>query len=334
MTDVSSYVFPISGDVIDLLPPTAANHLRKLRQGVEDAALLRRAASDALNEARTALQSATVRLRDLERGVLGQRAGSVEQLEYQRERVGRAKAELDRLIGIEAARAEERTTRSRIVVAIEEFLKKIGDVAIADAPLPEVSLRKGEDVFSALGRVRNLIAEGRSKLDAIRRAPIPSEVIIRRMREQIAALGKNAAPEVEASGNVEFKRGLLEGTPAPIAPDAVGLVCWLLGDEIAQKLERDIRAVADDKNALSEEAKREASATVNASIFELERSEESLIRALEDEGRNVTRRPDAAALAVLSITTSIRERGELPASSPQHVIRGGGGRRATVARMG
>jgi hypothetical protein len=107
-----------------------------------------------------------------------------------------------------------------------------------------------------------------------------------------------------------------------------------MGDQIAIKLAKDIRLLADDKNALSEEAKREATATINASILELERSEEALVRTVEGEGRLVARRADASPLAVLAIDTRVRERGELPASSPQHVHAPAGPRRpAVVARM-
>jgi len=157
MTDGAVLVANV-GDVIDDLPPAAADQLRSLRQAREDAAVLRRSAADAREEARQALLAARMRLQQLIRPDVGLSA-SDQQIEAQQEKIRRAQAEFDRLQAVERRHADAWRSLSMTVSSIEAWLRK--GLAVEDAPLPPSGLKKTED--ASLAEVYRLLRDPPSR---------------------------------------------------------------------------------------------------------------------------------------------------------------------------
>jgi hypothetical protein len=125
------------------------------------------------------------------------------------------------------------------------------------------------------------------------------------MRAQVAALADAAAPNVD--GAIEFGQPMTfvmqsltslvrNATPGAVdfteIADALGLICWLFGDEVVAKLEREIDACADDASALSREQREMQEAQIMADMLAVERKECALIFAAEAQGSVIDFRPD------------------------------------------
>lgn len=150
------------------------------------------------------------------------------------------------------------------------------------------------------------------------------------MRAQIEALAMQGAPSVsrlvELDGPVEFqmlrvRSEVLGGAEPSLAfhevPDAVALVAWLHKDALIATLDREIASEADDKAALSHEARQKAEAEVQGDLLAVERDECALVWKAQSENLPAEHRADVSVVALLSITLVTTPRvNETPGTTP------------------
>jgi hypothetical protein len=100
----------------------------------------------------------------------------------------------------------------------------------------------------------------------------------------------------------------------------LAVFCWLHRDQLVAALDREIDAEADDKAALSHEARERQAAEVQGDPLDIERQEATLMFLGWADGLPIQPRPELAPVAVLNVrlvtAPTINGRG----SSPQHVI--------------
>ncbi len=160
------------------------------------------------------------------------------------------------------------------------------------------------------------------------------------MREQVEALAMQGAPSVsnlvEHAGPVEFPTKRLESEvfaePRALAfaevADAVALTCWLHKDALIKRLDAaEIDSEADDKAALTPEAREQQEAVLMGDLLDIERQEASLVWRGQSEGLPCEHRADCSPQAVLQVRLVTVPRAiDGPSTSPLtfDIVRPGG----------
>lgn len=242
----------VSGfDVTDLLPVAAAEKLRALRQHADDLHLL-------IPEFAQLQETTTEKIkveRDLKRLVSPAHDDGFGLPETDA-RVIAAKRKLGKLTAEVVRQTELRRTRSEAWSAAKITLSNVENWLSFGRPHGTVledhngeppKLNKGEDVLSALERIRRRGRELRADLHRIRSAPFPSAHARAKIRQEVEILASRGNPVVsgvvENDGKLEFQRVLaraqvhnVPNAPAAVAymelVDPVALVAWLLKDPI------------------------------------------------------------------------------------------------------
>lgn len=188
------------------------------------------------------------------------------------------------------------------------FLPFNGVLPAAQQP----SIKLQANAFEQVEGVRRRIRERVADLAEIRAAPIPSTDAKKLAREQIIKLADRGRPDcfrlIELGEPIEWPT-FREANRGDFSwgPDGLALVAWLHKDALLTAIGMEIDSSADDKRALSSEARREKSETALRDILTYEREEEFLIDASEKAGSHgILRRPDADPRAVFGLA------GDLP----------------------
>ena len=149
-----------------------------------------------------------------------------------------------------------------------------------------------------LAQIRDQIAALVAQRDEIAAAAIPRAEAEARFDHLIARVKDDAimglGPGSLRDGGSE--REFSEWLARP------GFVCEVFGAEIkAAMLARFDAAVGDGPAGLAVGERRKKLTALDGEIFGLERQEEELIEALEEQGHDIARRPDADPRAALGI---------------------------------
>jgi hypothetical protein len=100
-------------------------------------------------------------------------------------------------------------------------------------------------------------------------------------------------------------------------PDTVALVAWLHKDALIAALDREIASEADDKAALSHEAREKAVAETQADLLAVERDESWFVWQAQSQGLPVEHRADISPLALLGLKLVTAPRADpSPETSP------------------
>jgi hypothetical protein len=235
-------------------------------------------------------------------------------------------------------RTEAWRAPARALQNVETWLKsgRPGGTTLQDYEGQPPKLNKGEDVLSALERTRRRGRELQADLHRIESAPYPSSHAKRRMREMVEQLamrcGANVSGLIEhGDGKLEFKRELLrvQMHNIPKAPAAIGyletvdpcaVIAWLLKETLIKRLDAEIDSEADDKAALSEEARAMAAAEAQGDLLAVERDEAALVWQAQAQNLPCEHRADCAPCAILGCVLLTAPRAA-PASgsSAEHV---------------
>ena len=92
-------------------------------------------------------------------------------------------------------------------------------------------------------------------------------------------------------------------------------------------LDREISTEADDKAALSHEAREKAEAEVQGDLLAVERDEAALVWSAMEQNLPVEHRADCSPLAILQCRLITAPHAAPPPSSPEHAYNIVGGRR-------
>ena len=323
-------------DVIEILPEGAPqDRLRALRQRSLDLHALMppfedvRTASMARIEAASALKRLTAHpqefgfnLKPDDRRVIAATKA-----------LDKATDELQRIKDRSEARSAAWQAVGRVLQAVETWLRdgRPSGTVLHDFDGPAPKLVKNEDVLSGIERLRRRARELKADLHRIESAPYPSSHAKAKMREQIEALSMQGVPVV--SDVVEHDRQIIwptktvrsevfGGTERSLAsaqvPDALALTCWLHKDALIKRLDAEIDAEADDKAALTHEARQKAEAEVMGDLLSVERDEAALTWRAIDDKLPVEFRSDINPIAVLQVQLVTVPRADVSGTSATH----------------
>ena len=305
-------------DVIELLPPAAADKLRALRQRSNDAHAVVpqfeqiREASTARVEAEQALKRLTSHSHD---GGFNLPEDNRSVIEAQR-LLDKATADFKRLTELSEVRTAAWQATSQAKTACEIYLRdgKPGNTTLEAVEVELPKLNKGETVVDAIERHRRRVRELRADLHRIESAPYPSSYAKQRMRAQIGQLAQRGAPLV--SSLVEHDREIAWPTQSVQskvynaengaivfhdATDALALVAWLHRDALIAALDREIASEADDPAALTHEVRQQREAKVMGDLLAVERDESALVWSAMAQSLPVEHRADISAQALLGV---------------------------------
>jgi hypothetical protein len=325
---------PPQHDVIERLPEERKDLFRKICQHVDDACALSvpfetvREASMEKVGAENELKRRTSHPQD---GGFGLKPDDRSVISATKD-VEKATANLRRVQQLQAERAAAQQAALRVKAACEDWLR-YGVPANCQIEAIEVEppkLAKNEPgLLDAIENRRRRWRELRANLHRIASAPFPSSHAKAKMRQQIEALAMQGAPSVsrlvELDGPVEFQNHRLSsevhGERRSLAftevPDAVALVAWLHKDALIAALDREIASEADDKSALSHEARQTAEAETMGDLLDIERQEAALVWQAQAQGLPIEHRADISPLALLGVRlVTIPRTTELPETSP------------------
>lgn len=261
-----------SYDVIERLPPGAADRLRALRQRFNDLNVLI-PKHDVMHEASTARIMAEQRLRRLidhphDNG-FGLKPDDGRVVE-QKKLVARLNDELKRLTELSETRSQVWTASSHVLTAVESWLKngKPPGVVLQDYDGPEPKLLKNEGLLDAILRLQRRGRELKADLHRIRSAPYPSAHARAAIRQEVEALATQGAPSV--SDVVEHDRKIIwpmqslrstvyntevSSFAATEVVDVLSLFAFVHKDALLASLDALVSEEADDAASLSHEAR-------------------------------------------------------------------------------
>jgi hypothetical protein len=152
-------------------------------------------------------------------------------------------------------------------------------------------------------------------------------------KAQIEALAMRGAVNVsllvEHDGMVEFPTQQVRATvynagPAAVAyhdaVDVVGLIAFLHKPALIAALDRLIDEEADDKAALSSDAREVAASEVQGDLLSVERDESWFVWRAMDERLPVEHRPDISPVALLGLRLVTTPHAVPSGSSPEHAM--------------
>jgi hypothetical protein len=330
-----------SFDVIEILPPVAADRLRMLRQHADDlhmpvpgfsqlqgANMEREHARQKLSRLQTSAHDDGFNLPQTDARVIA----AIKALE-------KATAEAARISELREVRSAAWSAASLTLSNVETWLR-IGRphcTTLEQFDGPQQTLNKGEDVVSAIERHRRRNRELQADLHRIRSAPNPASFAKRKLREQVEQLAQRGAPVVsgviEHGDKLQFQREQMHNIPkAPAAIgyaeviDPIALVAWLLKDAVIKRLDAAIDAESDDDAALSHEAREKAEAEALSDILANDRSESFFLALAQSQGMQIGHRSDISPLALLGLRLITAPRAvPSPMSSREHAINFVGG---------
>lgn len=215
--------------------------------------------------------------------------------------------------------------------AVESFLRdgRPGNTSLDAVEIEPPKLNKGETVLDAVERLRRRGRELKADAHRIQSALFPAAYAKQRMREQIEALAQAGEPVVsdviERDRQIVWPTQQVQSTVYNAQPGAVAfaeleaavpILVWLHKEALIKRLDAEIDAEADDKAALSHEARQQREAEVMGDLLAVERDEAELIWQAQAKGLPVEHRSDINPVALLGVVTAPPVNGR--GTSPEH----------------
>ena len=305
-------------DLIELLPPAAADKVRALRQRSSDMHSLK-VPFEEIREASAAKVDAENRLKQLQAHPqdhghnLPDNHISVVQA---RRTLDKATDDLRRLNERSEQRAAAWQAASVALQAVEIWLRdgRPHGTALELVEVEPPKPAKGENgQLDQIENRRRRVRELRADLHRIQSAPFPSSHCKQRLREMVEQLAQRSAPDV---GNlIEHDRDIIWPSQRVQSEvyaerralafhetvDVVGLIAFLMKPTLISALDALVDAEADDKAALTHEARQQREDEVMRDLLSVERDEAALVWRAIDEQLPVNHRADCSPLATLQI---------------------------------
>jgi hypothetical protein len=262
----------------------------------------------------------------------------------QRRLVDKLNDDLRRLNELAEVRSAAWQSASLVMSACESWLRdgRPPGTMLEDHEVDVPKLAKGENgLLEQIENRRRRGRELRADLHRIRSAPFPSSYCKQRMREQVRELAMQGEPVV--SDLIENDRKIVwptqrvqstvYNTEVPsiafaALEAATPLLIWLHAEAVIKRLDAEIDAEADDKAALSHEARQQQEAEVMGDLLACERSEAALVWLGMEQKLPVEHRADCAPQAILQVQLVTAPRATNgQGTSPEHAYDIVGGRR-------
>ena len=309
---------PPQYDVIKRLPEDRKDLLRKLRQHRADKHALIpefetiREASMARVEAENARGRLSNHPQD---GGFGLKPDDRRVIAAQ-QHLEKMTADFKRLTELQEVRSAAFQAASGALAAVESWLRDgvPGNCTLEPIEVEPPKLNKGENgLLDAIENRRRRVRELRADLHRIASAPFPSSYAKAQMRAQIEALAMQGAPSVssliELDGRIEFQTQRLtsevHAAQRALAftevADTIALTCWLHKDALIAALDREIASEADDKAALSHEARQKAEAETMGDLLFVERDESWFVWQAQAQGLPIEHRAEISMVALLGL---------------------------------
>jgi hypothetical protein len=188
----------------------------------------------------------------------------------------------------------------------------------------EVKLKSGENPRKALEEARGNHVALIEQRNEIEKTLLPLERAVARAVadiEQAAARGK---PKFEPctrlvrtdagwTDEVRLEQGLLEFPTEPFETgartveigDGVGLVAWLMKDQLVARVRNELTALYKGKESMPLADREARLGEIDAAIFNEELREEAFVELCEQAGLTVYRRPRANIAAILGVAKKV-----------------------------
>jgi len=320
-------------DPIELLPPSAADKLRALRQRASDAHAVVpefetiREASMTKIEAANALK----RLSDHPQDGGFNLPPTDARVIVAQKHLDKMTDDFERLQELQKGRSGQWQAASGALSNTETGLRSglPGGTTLQSWDGEPPSLNKNEGLLDAISRLQRRGRDLKATLHQIRSSCLPKSYCIQRAREMAEALVMRGTPDVsmliEHDGDIIWPTIRVQSEVIGTAQralafhdaiDVVGLFAWLHRDALIAALDREIASEADDKAALTPEARQKAEAEVMADLLAVERDECALVWQAQAQGLPVEHRADISPLALLGVVlvTVPRANGSQPSS--------------------
>jgi hypothetical protein len=235
---------------------------------------------------------------------------------HEEEDIGQLRHEIGRLQGQRRIVLDQRLAFSRRVSRCERALQEAArNGGVKFHPVLKVEI-KGK-LPDAIEAERKKLAELHAERAEVISAPQTSSEAKRLASQWVEQLASDGAPIVaplieDRSSDVivgtKISSGLSPlGVHAGVeVPDAIGLLAWLLKDQLTRALHKEIDKVADDKAALSDEDQRSRLAELDAAILACERGEEAMVGQALEQGLDLLPRGDSDPRAILGLSDDVR----------------------------
>lgn len=178
--------------------------------------------------------------------------------------------------------------------------------------VPARGLKPGEDWKAAIERQRGLIAQIKAEIHRTRSAPIPSDDVKEKLRQDLAALVEEGTPDVSPvfeGGQIRWPRTRLLTADGSLItgnmPNIHGLLAWLNKDYLLARLDAEVDALADDEKALSHNDRLAKDRDLRKQLLQHEREEEAMIMAAGENNVLIYRRAYADPRAVLELVDDL-----------------------------
>jgi hypothetical protein len=303
----------LSGDPANRLPEGARARLLVLREQRQEQALVVQAIGDEIHDARLQLQREQGHLRRIkeavtpELGVSGRRLTDEDQVvQLSQGKVERFEKELARLQQRYDAASARWATLSRLAANVDAWLAGVPAHVQITAHLGTAAKpRRGEDLPTAIARVRGERNDIIGAIEATRVAPPKASAVKARMRQQVSELAARGRPgfhgadmrwpadntRLDLFGSAIAADGIaqrLAGFAAGETVNALAFVAWLNRDAIIHRLETEIESGHNDATALDDD---ERSRRLTDSADRLLSVDRDLCSLIEQKGGEL---PDAA----------------------------------------
>jgi hypothetical protein len=299
-------------DVLDLLPPLAAERLSNLRTAGEEARAAVRIHSDKLADLRDRRRDAERRLAYV-RNYPGTRLREDDpQVISLKTEIAETAAKIPQTDALMRERSERAGAISTLGHRVEAWLSGLpSDTVLSDVEVLEPKLGKGETAIDAIERCRRRVRELAADRRAVMAAPVPSAEAKRRVRDEVDRIA--AAGEIDVSGSIEGGDVLRWPTSThhvPITGAGVGslvqvdtpaVMAWLFRDQLIARLEAEVDLVADDQHALDDATRAAKLAEIELDLLATQREECALIEAAARTGLTIPHRSDVAVEALLGV---------------------------------
>uniref|UniRef100_UPI0012DC6129 hypothetical protein n=1 Tax=Bradyrhizobium sp. URHD0069 TaxID=1380355 RepID=UPI0012DC6129 len=304
-----------SFDVIEVLPPGAADRLRALRQRFHDLNKLIpkfeeiREASDARIQAEQRL--ARLQAHQQEGGFnLPETDGRVIE---QRRLLDKLTDHLKRLSELKETRSATWRAASHVLTAVENWLKNgvPPGVVLQDIEGKPPQLLKNESLPDGILRLQRRGRELKADFNRIRSAPYPSAHVRAKIRQEVEALATRGTPVVsdvlEHDRSVVWPMQRLQGSivnaqvpsfAVTEVPDVLALFAFVHKDALLASLDTLVSEEADDAAALSATERETRAAVVMGDLLAVEYDEARLVWQAQADKLPSEHRSDCAPQAI------------------------------------